>query len=478
MIETFFITVQSVPSFLWTYLLPFVVVLSVLVFVHEWGHYIVARMCGVRVETFSIGFGKELFGFTDGAGTRWKFSLIPLGGYVKMFGDTDPASAGQTDTVKDGEEPPRPMTEEERRVAFFNKPVHQRAAIVFAGPAINFIFAIILLLGLFTTLGQPATPPQATGIVVGSPADEAGFEPGDTITSVNGEKIRSFEKFQRMIMVALDTPLKVQVEGRNAEKRAFKVTPEVVEVEDRFGFTHSFGRIGIIGPGNGLGFKWFKKVDGQDVENPVQAKASLREIIRQRPKEAFTVTMELNGKVQQIRVAPKADYNRAWLNPEQDTASDADMRSAALVLSDPATEYLIDHNPLSATAAAFGETADISMRTLEALGQIFTGVRSPEELGGVIRIAAIASDTFWAGAASLITFMALLSINLGLINLFPIPMLDGGHLALYAVEAVKGSPLNEKAMDYLFRLGFVIIFALFIFVTWNDLSQLITGNLF
>ena len=174
----------------WLYGGTFVLVLSILVFVHEWGHYIVARMCGVYVESFSIGFGKELFGFTDKNGTRWKFAAVPLGGYVKMFGDSDPASARHLNGIEDEEsEEFRPLTEDEKKVAFFAKPVSQRAAIVFAGPGINFLFAILLMAGMYSTSGQPVTPPVASAIIGGRAAYADGFMPHDEAISIDGERV-------------------------------------------------------------------------------------------------------------------------------------------------------------------------------------------------------------------------------------------------------------------------------------------------
>ena len=196
---------QSAGAGVWTYGGSFVLILSILVFVHEWGHYIVARLCGVRVETFSIGFGPEIGGITDSHGTRWKFSLIPLGGYVKMFGDTDPASAGKASGVKEkGAAKPRKYSKKEKSETFFNKSVWKRSAIVFAGPAINYIFAIILLFGLYMFVGQPVTPPQAGAVIGGSAAERAGFQPHDRIVSIDGKKIKSFEDVRREMMIALD----------------------------------------------------------------------------------------------------------------------------------------------------------------------------------------------------------------------------------------------------------------------------------
>ncbi len=370
------------------YLLPFVIVLSVLVFVHEWGHYIVARMCGVKVEIFSIGFGREIFGFNDKNGTRWKFSLIPLGGYVQMFGDSDPASATHEGAKT------KKMSKKDREVAFFTQSIPKRSAIVFAGPAINFIFAILLLAGLYATHGQPFTPPVAASVIEDAPAARAGIQPDDKILSINGRAINTFEDIVQSVAINLDEELTLQVARSTGEignwdienPITMSLKPEMTTFEDRFGFKHSKGLIGIASPEGESGLK--------------------------------------------------------------------------------------RHSFGSAVSAAIIETWNITTGTLKAIGQMITGARSADELGGILRIGAYAGEFAQAGVVSLISFAALLSINLGLINLFPIPMLDGGHLAMYGVEALKGKPLGERAQEYAFRVGFAAVICFMLFATWNDLVQL------
>lgn len=378
-------------DFLKDYGAPFIVVLSILVFIHEFGHYFVARLCGVKIENFSIGFGPELFGRTDKHGTRWKFCLIPLGGYVQMYGDVDPASTTHTETVKEGEET-RPMTSAEKKAAFFAKPVGQRAAIVFAGPAINYLFAIIVLAGLFMTVGQPYAPPIAAGVVDGSPAQKAGIRVDDKIISVNGLPVEKFQELKKFTTLNLDKPMKLEV-LRSAGKDKWRtkpvmltVNPELKIEEDRFGFKHSVGRIGITSPGS-----------------------------------AFEMEK---------------------------------------------------HGPIAAVGAAFVEVWDTSVDTLQALGQMIMGTRSTDELGGILRIGAYAGEFAKQGIIAFITFSALLSINLGLINLLPIPMLDGGNLVMYAMEKVRGKPINERVQEYALRVGIAFLLAIMVFATWNDLVQL------
>ncbi|HIF26809.1 MAG TPA: RIP metalloprotease RseP [Micavibrio sp.] len=444
----------------WLYGGAFILVLSILVFVHEWGHYIVARMCGVGVESFSIGFGKELFGRTDKNGTRWKFCLVPLGGYVKMFGDLDPASAGHSDSVADGEEV-REMTAEEREQAFFAKPVRQRAAVVFAGPAINFIFAILIMTGIFMYYGQPITPPVASAVMGGSAAERAGFQPHDEIIAIGGKKIRRFEEIRREVMVGLDTERTYTIR-RNGEVIEIEATPEKEESEDRFGFKSSRGLLGLISPGSALQIEYIKSVDGVAYDSVDDVRAAIQSKLGQ----VITIDLDRGKSVDVLHVKALPEFNEGLSDPESPTFG-------LLNLNDRNEEIYMKHTPFSALVFAVDETITITQSTLVALGQMITGVRSAQELGGIIRIGAIAGDMAQSGVLALLTFMALLSINLGLINLFPIPMLDGGHLMFYAVEAIKGNPISEQIQEYAFRLGLALLVGIMLFANLNDLLQLI-----
>jgi len=357
------------------YVFWFLVVLTVLVFVHEFGHYLVARWNSVRVEVFSIGFGPELFGWNDRAGTRWKVSAIPLGGYVKMFGDADPASMPSSDVHE--------MTPEERAVAFHHKRLPQRAAIVAAGPVANFIFAIVALAGLFATVGQPFTPPQVGTVQAGSAAAAAGIQPGDVVASIDGQAIERFEDVQRIVRLDPGRAMSLVVH-RGDKDLTLSVTPKLSEVTDRFGNKHQYGLLGIVGQG-----------------------------------------------VKYVR-----------------------------------------YGPVAAVGRAVGETADIVTGTLQAVWQMIIGARSTDELGGPLRIAQMSGEVAQYGFSAILPFMAVLSINLGLINLFPIPVLDGGHLLFYAAEALRGRPLGHRAQEYGFRFGLALVLTLMVFATWNDLVHL------
>lgn len=453
---------QLVLSNIWVYGGTFLLVLSVLVFVHEWGHYIVARMCGVKVETFSIGFGKELFGFNDKHGTRWKFSLIPLGGFVKMYGDTDPASAGHQDTVTEGGMA-RPLTQSERKMAFFAKPVWQRALIVFAGPAINFLFAILLLAGLFATVGQPVTPPSASAIVKGSPADLAGFAPHDRVLKIDGNDIMRFEDIRMKVMVALDSPMVFTVQ-RGDEQIELTATPKRETLTDRFGFQHSRGILGLIGSANGFGVDKVVAINGEAVTSPADATNRLKASLDKRTEVTFK---GVEGKEDSVLVLqPLSNLNQKLGTPDEAEGN-------LLVISEKVGSEYVKRGVVGSVFSAVRETKEVISGTLTALGQIFTGTRSAKELGGLIRIGTMAGDMAQAGIIAVITFTALLSINLGLINLFPIPVLDGGHLVFYAVEAVKGSPIPEKGQEYAFRLGFTLLIGLMVFANLGDILQLI-----
>ncbi len=446
----------------WLYGGAFILVLSVLVFVHEWGHYIVARMCGVRIDSFSIGFGKELFGVTDKNGTRWKFSIVPLGGYVKMFGDLDPASSSHIDGVEDKEtEKIRPLTDEEKKVAFFHKPVAQRCAIVVAGPAINFLFAIVILAGLYLTYGQPVTSPVAGAIVGGSAAEAAGFQPHDEIILIDNTKIRRFEDIRREVMVGLDTERTFTV-LRQGQEIKFQATPKRLVNEDRFGFKHSLGLLGLISSSNNaIEIERIVAIDGQELEG----QGAVRAVLLSKLGQTFTISLNRGEEIDILMIHPLPEMNTSLADAENP-------ESNYLVIADKNVERFVKHGFLSSIAQAVSETGNVTTSTLKALGQMIVGTRSATELGGLIRIGAIAGDMAQAGIIALITFTALLSINLGLINLFPIPMLDGGHLLFYLVEIIKGSPISDRTQEYAFRLGLALLVGLMLFANLNDIVQL------
>lgn len=364
----------------------FIIALSVVVFVHELGHFLVARWNKVRCESFSIGFGPELIGYTDRHGTRWKFSLIPLGGYVKMFGEADIANPGAKDSDDDEEETIEyEMTPEEKAVSFKYKTLGQRSAIVFAGPAVNFIFSILVFAVMFMSVGRPVTEPIVGSVVENSAAAEAGLMAGDRILSIDGDVIDRFEDLQRVVPLGNGAPIRMSIQ-RNDQILDIIATPRIVEETDGFG------------------------------------------------------------------------------NPQK--------RALLGVASSGETRMMVRHNPITAFGFAVSQTYTVVEGTFVAVGQIISGERGTEDLGGPIRIAKFSGQAAKSGFANFVIFMAILSINLGIINLFPVPLLDGGHLLFYAIEGLRGRPLSDQTQEWGLRFGLVLVLSLMVFVTWNDILQL------
>ena len=363
------------------YILPFLFVLTIVVFFHELGHFLVARWAGVRVLTFSVGFGPELAGFNDRHGTRWKISAIPLGGYVKFFGDESEASTPASSETLAG------MTAEERAGSFHHKKVGARAAIVAAGPIANFILAIVIFTCLFTFFGKPSTTARVDKIEANSAAARAGFQPGDVVTDIDGTPIGSFSDMQRIVGVRAGDQLTFTVK-RGDSTLQLKGTPELREVKDSFGNVHRLGVLGIT-----------------------RATAP--------------------GDVVTERVDPATGL---WLGVKE-------------------TWFVVD-------------------RTLAYIGGVFTGREAADQVGGPLRIAQISGQVATIGLAALVHLAAVLSISIGLLNLFPVPLLDGGHLLFYAVEAARGRPLSERAQEVGFRIGLGLVLMLMVFATYNDILHL------
>lgn len=359
-------------------IITFLVVLTVLVFVHEMGHYLVARWCGVRVDVFSIGFGRELVGWNDKSGTRWKVSMIPLGGYVKFSGDEDaasrPSAGAMADTEDDGN--------------FHTKPLWQRAAVVFAGPAVNYIFAAILFAGMFMTYGVPSTTNRISAVVENSAAAEAGLMPGDRIVAMNDQPIERFEDLRQFMALNLDRPVDATIE-RDGRVLVLPVRPHLDEQKDSLNNTIRRGLLGV--------------------------RSERREM-------------------REVGVA-------------------------------------------EATWEGAAQTITMTAVNLEALWDIVTGHRSSDEISGPIGIARMTGQAAEISPAAVINIMAVISVGLGMINLFPIPMLDGGHLLFYAIEAIKRKPMSERAQEFSFKIGFALVISLMVFATVNDIQKAAAGLL-
>lgn len=359
-------------------LVPFLFVLTVVVFVHEMGHYLVGRWCGIGVQAFSIGFGPELIGFNDRRGTRWKLCAIPLGGYVKFVGDMSVTSS------KPGDEEIDALSDAERKVAFHTQPVWKRAATVFAGPLFNFLLTIAVFAVLFMAYGRYVAEPMVAEVTVGSPAEKAGIQPGDRFVSVDGTKVESFADVQRMVSGrAGDTITFVML--RDGKEVTVSASPQLMEQEDALGNKVKVAVVGVI--------------NNQEMGQP----------------------------------------------------------------------RLVTYSPAGALVAAVEETGHIIQRTGQFLTRFAVGREDKCQLGGPVKIAGMAGQAAKLGFEWLVQLVALLSVGIGILNLLPIPPLDGGHLVFYAIEAVNRRPVSERMMDALYRTGMFLVLAFMLFVFWNDL---------
>ncbi|WP_321391477.1 RIP metalloprotease RseP [Emcibacter sp.] len=454
---------EALFSFLY-YGIAFVIALSLLVFVHEWGHYFVARLCGVKVDVFSIGFGREIWGRTDKNGTRWKISYIPLGGYVKFFGDAGAASTPD-DSLQD-------MTPEEKSVAFHYKPLYQRAAIVFAGPFVNIVFAVLILASFFAFLGQPYVPPVVDKVVQDSPAEKAGFQVGDEILSMDGREVSSFRDIMLNEVMNVGTEIEVEL-LRNGVPMTLFVTPQFVDAKDMFGDPIKLPQLGLshnilIGgvsedsPAEKAGLlagDRLETINGQ----VITSYRFLQDTIRDNDGRQVVIGVIRDGLEMTFEVTPHM----------QTFIDNGEERTAPIIGITRAFDIEIkDLGIFESIWAAMAETRDIVERSFLGLWQIISGDRSTKELGGPIKIAQIVSISVEEGILSYINIIAMISINLGIINLLPIPMLDGGHLLFYGFEAALGRKLSERTQEFGFRIGLVIILGLMIFATMNDLMGL------
>lgn len=365
------------------YVVPFLILLGILVFVHELGHFLVARSLGVNVSAFSIGFGKELWSKTDQKGTVWKISAIPLGGYCQFLGDADESSSTtEVDLSK--------YTEEEQKHLFATQSPLKKLLISIAGPLFNYLFAFIVFFGLFFFIGSYDIPPVVSDVIENSPAEKAGILKDDTILEINGITVKEWSDISREVSMAIDT---TRLEIKRGDDIIFVDVP--LETMD-YAFDES--------------------------EEPIKRRM-----------------IGIKGEAKRFKET-------------QDNFNFAD-----------------------SVYKAFNELYSVTDMTLRGVGQMITGSRSSEDIGGIIRIAEMSGDisksrSFW----DFLSFMALLSINLGLINLFPIPLLDGGHVIIYLLELVSRRELNAKFRDFLFKIGLGFILFLMVFATWNDIKHLIT----
>jgi len=365
------------------YVIPFVFVLSLVVFFHELGHFLIARWCGVRIMVFSIGFGPEIIGFNDRYGTRWKISAIPLGGFVKFFGDENAASVPDAARIAS-------MNAQERAQSFAFQPVLKRAAIVVAGPLANFILAIVIFAAVFMLYGKQTMSARVDSVQPDSAAAAAGFKPGDLVVAIDGRPIDNFAEMQRIVSASAGETIAVTVD-RDGVQQVLKATPALKEVKDNFG---NVQRIGVLGISRSMA-----------------------------PED--------------LKLHPVAPPQAVWMSVQ--------------------------------------ETWSVIDRTLGYIGGVIVGREAANQLGGPIRIAQMSGQVASFGFVPLIQLAAVLSVSIGLLNLFPIPLLDGGHLLFYAIEALRGRPLSERAQEVGFRIGLAIVLMLMIFATFNDIVHLTTS---
>ena len=366
---------------MFTYIVPFIALILVVVFIHEYGHYYFAKKYGVGITDFSIGFGKELFGWNDKSGTRWKICWIPLGGYVKFFGDRNVFSQADQEKIISKYSP------EDQKKLFVLKPLYQRAIIVAAGPFANFLLAVVIFLSIYMFVGKDFTPAMINEVINESPAQTAGLKKNDIILEVDGNKVKSILDVSKLIAMSTSDFIDFKV-SRIDNELIFKVKPNIINTEDNMGNMVKKRMVGIK-------------------------------------------LIPYNNEIKHVKLGPaKALYH------------------------------------------SIGEVYFVSISSLKYLVSIITGGGDSSQLGGPIRIAKISGQVAEFGFIPFLSMMAYISISLGLINLFPIPLLDGGHLMFYGFEKVLGRPLSQKTQEGFFRIGMFLLLFLMFFATFNDLKDL------
>ena len=455
-------------SLVFTSVLPFLFVLTIVVFFHELGHFMVARYYGVKVTDFSIGFGKEIYGFYDKHGTRWRFAWLPLGGYVKFVDDDNAASVPDADAVSK-------LSKDDQNGSFHSKPLPHRAAVVAAGPIANFILAIVIFAGIYTIVGESITEPRIGAVIANSVAERAGFKEGDLIKTIDGAAVESFSDMQRVVSVNADSELSFAIQ-RDDKELILPVTPKKQKITDRFGNEIDIAllevqrfiepSIGAVVSGSVAEKAGFIQHDRilKIGDTPIGSFNSMQKIVSSSAGKLLTFIVQRDGNEVVLSVTPGTS--------EITDRSGKKKTIGRLGVHSPEGKLKKKYNPVSAVWKGAKETYFIVDQTLAYLGKIIVGRESADQLGGPIRIAQISSQAASVGILPLINLIAVLSVSIGLINLFPVPMLDGGHLLFYLFEAVKGKPLSEKTREYGFRIGLALVLMLMIFATLNDLIHI------
>ncbi len=453
----------------------FLFVLTTVVFFHELGHFLVARWNGVAISTFSIGFGKELFGFNDKHGTRWRFAMIPLGGYVKFIDDENAASMPKKEQDN--------ITEAQKEGMFQHKTLAQKSAVVAAGPIANFILSIVIFSGIFLFSGEHFLKPVIVGVMDGSPAQKAGFQHGDEVTSIDGVKMQSVQDLQRVISVNANTPLDIEF-ARQGQTRHVTVVPALKHISDGFEGGQNVGQIGIdfspITPVSRVAKDsaaekagvqkgdLILKMAGKDL----QSYSGLVAVLGKNAGKSLAMQVKRDGQLVMLTITPTVVKTKDSIGKEVTRGR------LGVAFSAKELPYTTRHyNPVTALWRGTTETYFVLKRTVFFIKQIITGEQSYKNLGGPGKIAYVSGKVAQDyGFLPLISLIALLSVSIGFMNLLPIPVLDGGHLLFYAIEAIRGAPLSESVQEFGFKIGMSLMMMMMIFVFWNDTNFFI--NLF
>ncbi len=458
--------IEQGPGFIFT-VAVFLAALTVLVFVHEMGHYLVARWCKVKVDVFSVGFGRELFGRTDKHGTRWKISAIPLGGYVKFAGDATGASNPDDEALEN-------MTTKEKAESFHFKSLWQKSAIVFAGPFINIVFAVILFAGLVYVQGQRVMSSEIGMIGQGLSAEKAGLKVGDIVLSVDGTEVERLRDISEIVQLLPEQTIDIGIE-RDGENLILPVLINSKMMTDRFDNEYAYGYLEIgpkyvpwIGriekdlPAYNAGLEvndLITNIDGIAIDD-FQA---VYDVISVRPNKVVSINIERDGEPLNFILSIGETIGRQ--------GPDEGKTIGYIGIGIAFGEYRA-YGPFEALVEGTRHSINTLRMITTSMGQLIMGMRSVREMGGPVRVAAMAGEVAQSGFDNFIRFVAMISINLGFVNLLPIPMLDGGHLLFYGLEAAKGGPLPKRAQELAFMLGFVFVIGLMLFLTLNDLHSI------
>ncbi len=459
-------------------ILAFLFVLTVVVFIHEMGHFLTARFFNISVDAFSIGFGREIFGWNDKHGTRWKVCWIPLGGYVKFSGDENAASMPSAEKLQ------RLRAEGGDLSRLFHfKPVGQRAAVVFAGPFANFVLSTVVFAALAMAVGLTFTQPVIHAVQDGSPAAQAGFQEGDVIRRLNGAPVTRYEDVAETVLLSRGLELDFEVE-RGSQTVDLTVVPEAREIGDGLGGRVTVGSLGLVpraarpvvgpvmegSPAEAAGLQtgdWIRRVDG----TPIDTRRALVDLVSANPETELAFEIDRGGRPVALTVVPQT------VSVADDQCGGEPIGRIGIGFTTlPEDVGVRTLGPVSALGHGVDRTWGVITQTLAYVGGIIVGRESADQLGGPIRIAQIAGQAASVGLVSLLGLLALISVSIGLINLFPIPVLDGGHLVYYAYEAVAGKPLSERAQEIGFRIGLALVLALMVFATWNDIMHFLSAD--